>query len=240
MLQRIRAGMIANLTQLPNYTCHEVVNRFYRSINSGRLDHVDVVEFEVAFVNNRELFARPGADRFDEQSITNVVSNGTIGNGAFGSHAESIFSENVASFKYGGQSKKEGHKTFRYDFEVPQEKSHFQVKHAGAEGIVGYKGSFWVDIDSLELVRLELKAEHIPSYIGVSSVHEVIRYKRVQLKNSDFLLPGKSELTATDTSGSYSLNMTNLERCREFVGESAVTFDTPGSTAPTESQAPSH
>jgi hypothetical protein len=223
LLQRIRTRTIELLSQLPNYTCHEVVDRLIKRRNSGSLDRVDTVELEVAFVGNREMFARPGAARFEERSITKLVS-GTIGNGAFGSHADSIFSGDAASFKYIGPQKKDGHKTFRYDFRVPQEKSRFLVKHGSAEAIVAYQGSFWVDVETLDLVRLELKADHIPSNIEVRLVEESMRYTQVRIRDSYFLLARDSELAATESLGDYSLNIIRLERCREFSGESVVTY----------------
>ena len=230
LLGRIRSKMTAVLSQLPNYTCHEVINRFGRPLNSGTLERLDTVELEVAFVGNRELFARSGATGFEETSISKVVSTGTIGSGSFGSHAMAVFSGDAATFKYVGPSSKEGHKAFRYDFNVPQEKSHFLVKHNSAEGIVGYKGSFWVDAETLDLIRLELKADHIPSHIGVTMVEDIMRYEPVHIRDSDFLLPYKSELAAIETSGFYYVNIVKLEGCKEFTGESVVRFGAPVDT----------
>ena len=238
LLTRIRDKVKEYVSKLPNYTCHEVVERFGRSMASSTLNHLDTVEFEVAFVGNRELFARTPDDRFEEQSITRVISSGTIGNGSFGAHAAAVFTGSAATFQYVGPSKKEGHKTFRYDFVVPQEKSQFLVRHQPSEGIVGYKGSFWVDAETLDLVRLELKADHIPSYIGVSLIEEIMQYKPVRIRDTDFLLPYKSELAAAEKSGYYSVNTIKLERCQEFTGESVVTFGAPTDAPSAERAAP--
>jgi hypothetical protein len=137
-----------------------------------------------------------------------------------------------------GPSKKDGQKTFRYDFVVPQEKSQFLVRHQPAEGIVGYKGSFWVDSETLDLVRLELKAEHIAAYIGVSSVEDIMEYKPIRIRNTDFLLPYKSKLAAVERSGLYYMNMIKLDHCREFTGESVVTFGGPADVSSADRAAP--
>jgi hypothetical protein len=238
LLERIRDKVKEYVSKLPNYTCHEVIERFGRSTASATLNHLDTVELEVAFVGNRELFARTPDDRFEEQSITRVISSGTIGNGSFGAHAAAVFTGSAATFQYVGPSKKEGHKTFRFDFVVPQEKSQFLVRHQPSEGIVGYKGSFWVDSETLDLVRLELKADHIPSYIGVSLIEEIMQYKPVRIRDADFLLPYKSELAAAERSGYYYVNTIKLERCKEFTGESVVTFGTPTDAPSAERAAP--
>ena len=224
ILQRIRDKVAEHLSRLPNYTCHEKINRLVQPLNRSGLAQHDRVELEVAFVGKRELFARPGESRFQEQSITKLVTTGTIGNGVFGSHVDSIFLGGAASFDYIGVSKKDGHKTYRYDFQVPVEKSHFLVKHDSAEGIVPYQGSFWADFETFDLVRLEIKADHIPSYIGVGFVKEKVRYATVPIRNSEFLLPLHCELQASDSAGNLSWNDLTLEQCREFTGESTVTF----------------
>ena len=234
LLQRIRSQMAAHFSQLPNYTCHQVTDRLLRHGYTGSLERVDSVDLEVAFVKNKELFSRPGDSRFEEREIHNFVSGGTIGNGAFGGHVNTVFSSDGATFTFVGTSKKDGHKTFRYEFSVPQEKSHFLVRHASAQGIVGYKGSFWVDAETLDLVRFELKADHIASYIGVSTIEESMRYTFMRIQNSSFLLPKESQLAVIDQSGNYSLNMIRLERCREFTGESVVTYGAPDKGASTD------
>jgi hypothetical protein len=236
LLQRILDRMTENLSRLPNYTCHEIVDRLAGRAGSGSLRQLDRAEFEVAFLGNNEFFAQSGGARFDENSISKMVNGGTIGNGAFASHATAIFAGNIATFQYVGSGATEGHMTYRYDYQVPQEKSHFVLKHGSAEGIVAYRGSFWVDTDTLDLVRLEVKADQIPTHIGVSLVEEVIHYTTLRIRGEGFLLPGKSEMSAYNNSGALSLNMITFAGCREFRGESVVTYGTPAgvNSAPEE------
>jgi hypothetical protein len=232
VLQRIRSKVGENLSRLPNYTCHEVIDRLVRPPNASDYIQHDRVEVEVAFVGKRELFARPGESDFAEASLSKLVPLGTIGTGNFGSHTHSIFVEDAASFNYVGISKKDGHRAYRFDFQVSQAKSRFLVKHNGAQSIVAYYGSFWADVDTYDLVRLEIRADHIPSNIGVRFVNTKMRYAMIQFNDSEFLLPGRSELEASDSDGVYSLDAVALKRCREFRGDSVVTYTpTPDSSA---------
>lgn len=238
LLQRIRSKVAQHLSRLPNYTCHEVIERLIRPFNSSGMGQHDRVEVEVAFVGERELFARPGESHFEEQSIAKLVPVGTIGSGVFGSHANSIFLGSAASFQYVGVFKKDGHKAYRYDFQVPQENSHFLLKHGSAQGLLAYHGSFWADLETLELVRLEIKVDQIPSYIGVRFVAEKMRYTMMRIRDSEFLLPRHSEMDASDSAGNYSLDTFNLEQCHEFKGDSVVTFATPSDSASADRGAP--
>jgi hypothetical protein len=54
-----------------------------------------------------------------------------------------------------------------------------------------------------------------------------MRYTMVRIRNSDFLLPRNSELSASDSLGNHSLIMITLKGCREFAGESVVTYGAP-------------
>jgi hypothetical protein len=227
LLQRIRSKIMVHLSQLHNYTCHVVIDRMVRSVNTLNSDYRDRVELEVAFIGDRELFSRAGETRFEEQPIHEIVPHGMIGNDAFGSHDDDVFSGDAATFKYAGTCKKDGHKTIRYNFRVPQESSRLLVKqNNSANATVGYQGSFWVDTESLDMVRLEWRTDQIPPSVGLSSVEKSMRYKVVRIGNSDFSLPLHSELASFDRGGSFRLNTMSLERCMEFTGQSVVTYDT--------------
>jgi hypothetical protein len=225
LFQRVKTRTAEHLARLPNYTCHETIERIRRV--RGTFQHLDTVELEVAFVGQQELFSRPGEDKFGEQPIEKMVSGGTIGNSALGSHIDVIFSRDLAEFKYAGVCKKEGRKTLRYDLRVPIERSAFRVRHNGAEGMAGYEGSVWVDAETLDLVRVDFKVNRIPSHIKVRLIEESMHYKKLTIGNSEFDLPDRSELSATDDMGNYTLNMIKLDRCREFGAESLVKYGPP-------------
>lgn len=224
VLQRIRTRVEHNLSRLTNYTCHEVIDRLIRPPNMASLIQHDRVEVEVAFVGNRELFARPGQSDFAEESLSKLIPTGTVGTGNFGSHTHSIFVGDAASFEYAGTSTKDKHRAYRFGFEVSQAKSQFLVKHNGAQAIVAYHGSFWADADTYDLVRLEIKVDHIPPNVGVRFISVKMQYTTMPFNGSEFLLPQRSELEASDSDGVYSLDGVTLEHCREYRGDSVVTY----------------
>jgi hypothetical protein len=232
VFQQVKARMAEHLAQLPNYTCHETVDRMLRV--GGNLRYLDTVELEVGFFGKEELFARTGEDRFGEQPIEKLVPGGTFGTSAMGSHADLIFSQNVAEFKYAGVCKKDGRKTIRFDLNVPIEKSGFRIRHNGAAAMAGYQGSVWVDAETLELVRVDFKANRIPAHLGVRLVEESLHYKKLTIGSSEFHLPDRSELVATDDQGYCTVNVIKLARCHEFGADSVVKY---GSPAPAQGTA---
>jgi hypothetical protein len=232
LFQRIKARTAEHLARLPNYTCHETMDRMIRVGSTWQ--HRDTVELEVAFAGHQELFAGPGSERFGEQPIDRFVSGGTFGNSPLGSHIESVFSGNIGEFKYAGTCKKEGHKTVRYNFRVPIEQSQFHINRGGASGTAGYEGALWVDAETLDLVRVDFKVNQIPSYIGVRLIEESLHYKKLAIGNSEFILPDRSELHALDEVDNDTLNMIKLDHCREYSAESVVKYGPSEGTAARE------
>jgi hypothetical protein len=224
LLDKVRSHMAEHLAQLPHYTCHEVINRLFQ--RNGVWSRLDTVEIEVAIVDHEEFYARAGSDRFESRVIERVVPTGTIGNGAFGTHVEILFQQDVATFTYAGSGKKDGHQSYRYKFFVPLEKSQFLVKHRGAQ-VVAYEGSVWVDSTTLDLVRVDIKVKHLDPKLGVRWIEEVMHYSVMHIGATDVVLPHKSELGITDDDGIYSLNQVELQSCREFQSESIVKYDLP-------------
>ena len=90
--------------------------------------------------------------------------------------------------------------------------------------MAGYEGSVWVDIETLDLVRVDLKVNRIPAQVGVRQIHESLHYNKLIIGKSEFDLPSRSELNAFDEMGNVSLNMIKLDGCREFAGESVVRY----------------
>jgi hypothetical protein len=226
ILARVRTSMLKHLEQLPNYTCHEVIDRAVRP-RTGSFQHMDRVELEVAFTGHGELFATAADGQFQDQPVFNLVPSGTMASSPMGSHVDGLFATDMAEFKFAGETKRDGHKTFRFDFHVPQEKSQYLVRHNSVEAIVAFKGSIWVDTETLDLVRVELKTEHIPPRVGVTAVEEAMRYDSMHIGNTDFSLPQHSQLMTVDDTGFYSMNDVRLENCREYVGQSQITFGAP-------------
>jgi hypothetical protein len=225
LFQRVKARMAEHFARLPNYTCHETVDRMLGV--GGNFRYLDTVDLEVAFFGKQELFARTGEDRFGEQPIEKLVPGGTIGNSAMGSHIDLIFSQDAAEFRYAGECKKDGRKTIRFDLNVPIERSGFRIRRNGAVGVAGYQGSVWVDAETLDLVRVDFKVNRIPTYLGVRLVEESLHYKKLTIGNSEFHLPDHSELAATDDQGYRTLNVIKLARCHEFAAESVIKYGTP-------------
>jgi hypothetical protein len=231
LLARIKVRAEENLGRLPNYTCLETIERSTRR-PSGKFQLLDVLRMEVAFVGRKELYAWPGSQQFEDRELFEMVGYGAIGNGSFALHARSVFLSNAPNFTYVGDEIREGRRTVRYGYRVPIGHSGYQLRVRPAEGIVGYHGSFWADADSLDLIRLEVIADEIPPQVPILSASETLEYASVKIAGDDFLLPLSSELALTDLRRNENRNLTRFTRCRQFAGDSVISFDDAPSSVP--------
>ena len=227
LLARIKVRMEENLTRLPNYTCVQTIERSRRRAPDHRFELVDTLRLEVALVNNQELFAWPGAKGFEERELSEMVGGGTIGNGSFALHAKSVFLSPSPTYRYVGEEEINGRPAARFDYNVTQMMSGYRLKVPPNSAIVAYFGSFWVDRETLDLIRLVVKADDIPPHLGILRVSDSMDYARMPIGESEFLLPQASELVMTGFDGSESRNRTRFSNCRQYLGESALSFADP-------------
>lgn len=233
LLAKIKVKMAENLNRLPNYTCEQTVERSRRRAPSRKFELLDTVRLEVALVEGKELYGWPGANRITESDPGNLVG-GTIGNGDFGLLARSIFLSGGGLFTYVGETSLDRRKTIRFDYRVPLLSSGYHLKVPPNEAVVAYHGSFWVEPESLDLVRLDVSADDIPIYLGLESSTKTLEYRRTFIGGSTFLLPLDAELLMTDLRGSENRNRTRFHRCRQYAGESILSFADPPPDAPAQ------
>lgn len=238
LLAKIKVRAAENLQRLPNYTCLETIERTFRRATNRRFVLLDVLRMEVGLVNRKEVFAWPGSKNFEDKEITDMVGNGAISNGSFALHARSLFLGNGPSFQHVGEVIRDGRKLQRFGYDVPLLHSGYSLRIRPNKAIIGYKGSFWVDAESLDLVRMEIISTQIPPNLPVSSVRESLEYKLERIGEENFLLPHSSEIIIEDLQGNESRNQLKFTRCRQFLGESVVKFEEAPDTEVAAKKAP--
>src|SRR5262245_34587650 len=153
-LGRVTRRMRQHLDRTVSHTCLETIERS-RINRSGREQRHDTVRLEVAFVGDRELFSWPGASRFDDREVGDLVNGGAIGSGLFASIARAVFLGGWARFKFVGNETIGTAQTLRWDYEVPLMGSGWTIRMGGAEGKSAFSGSFWADPSTSDVVRLK-------------------------------------------------------------------------------------
>jgi hypothetical protein len=233
LLARIRQHMEQVLTRQPNYTCLETIERSRRSGRGRKFQLVDALHLEVAVVEGKELFSWPGEREFKERDLRELAPTGAIGNGSFALHARSVFLSSSPLITYAGEEVMDGRTVARYDYSVPQFRSGYKITMGPLSGITGYRGSFWNDVETLDLKRLDVEAVDIPPVLPLRGARDSMRYERVPIGETTFLLPKSSEMVMEDFEGGASRNAIHFSRCRQYAGESTLSFaEVPEEAAP--------
>jgi hypothetical protein len=232
--------MAQTLARQPDYTCIQQIERSNRRAPRHKYELRDMLRLEVALVDGKEMFAWPGEAKFEDTDLFDMVpGGGAIGTGNFATHARAVFRTNAPTFEYKGIVDLDGKSVYCYSFKVAQLESGYHIRVNGVEAVVGYHGTFWADVNSLDLIRLEVIADNIPPTLRLKSAQDVMDYGRMKIGSSDFLLPVGSELLMVDLNGNVSRNTTHFSGCRQYSGESVLTFaDAPGTTTATAPDRP--
>jgi hypothetical protein len=226
--------VLANLARMPDYTCRLSIERSLRRHDARRFRAIDAVHIEVGYVDGKELYAWPG-QKFEDKALDQLMpAGGAVGTGDFALHVNYIFRGNAATFTYAGRGVQEGRQAVQFDYRVPRPKSKYVVVHGSNMAVVGYHGSFWADAGTLLLIRLQIETEEIPAKLKTKRAGSTVTYGLTRIGASDFLLPLTSELFLVDTNGDERRNLTRFEQCRQYQGESVVSFAEPvgGAEAP--------
>lgn len=239
LLASIRTKAARNLGRLPDYTCRQTTERSIRRIPGKKFELTDTVRLEVALVGGKELYGWPGANNITEWEVSNLVS-GTFGNGDFGLHAAGVLLSDGATFTRAPDELLDGRRVIRYNYRVALLSSGYVLKVAPREAVVPYHGSIWVDSDTFDLLRLDVIADDVPAILGIKTCSKTLEYRRTPIGGAPFLLPFRSGLIVLDLNGAESRNRTVFHECRQYTGESVLTFadPLPESTPPTPAAPP--
>ena len=237
LLARFKQQVRQALAQVPNYTCLETIQRSVQDRHAIVFSPLDTVLLEISNLGDRELLAWPGARRFEEANLSLFASGGLMGSGVFALHARNVFLHDTSTIQYYGDEDMAGRPVARFDFRVPEVWSGYQIQANGASARVGMTGSFWIDPTSLELVRMEVRADEIPAALGIERTVTLIDYARMRIGASDVLLPQDAKLLLMLLSGEVRRNDIQFSHCHEYRAESSIRFDMPDT--PPSAAAPS-
>lgn len=250
LLFEVRKKVLQTVQRLPKYLCTETIDRSTfqpeatdrsrscddlasrRKKTDWRLhqDTSDRLRLDVAVSDHNEMYSWVGEDRFEDRSLADLVGRGTTVTGTFSASLSTIFGTNSASFTYDGDQTISGRSVVEFGFRVPVERSTYSIGTKSHHAIVGYEGTFLVDPRTFDLLRLTLLADQIPEQLNACETTTTLHYGRMQLNNSEFLLPTEASTHVIRADGSESENHAAFSGCHEFLGESTLRFDIPSET----------
>lgn len=213
-----------SIKELSNYTCLETIGRLRKKARGKAFERVDTVRVEVGKAGNREMFSWPGG-KFEEKSLGELVGVGLLGDGAFSLFADDLFVVRAATVTYGGLEQISGRGAVRFDYAVSPLLSRLTLRTASGAGDVTYAGSFWVDKQTFDLVRIDATAVDLPPQLGLTAVRVRVDYSAVQIDGRQSAIPQSGIIETVKSDGDTDRNEIDFTHCRKFEAETALITD---------------
>ena len=255
LLERAREKIARTTQRLLKCTCLETIERTYYTLPAKKvnanvmteapanscdgkefgksgslsLDAKDRLRLDVVVAENKETFSWAAANRFDSRSVFQMVSNGPIGTGSFGTYLVDIFENPGTQFKFTAQKHKGAAQVFEYAFEVPAQASHYDVRGDTEWKVTGYHGSFEIYSATAELARLVVETAQLPPDARMCRARTSIDYHYMLIGDDEFLIPRQSQLETLSGNADETSRITTFSGCHEYTAESSLRFDTPES-----------
>jgi hypothetical protein len=251
LLARAREKLTGITRRLLKYTCLETIERTYYVLPAEKVSakvmtevpanscdrrefdkngHLslaakDRLRLEVAVAGGNEIHSWAAANRFDSRSVFQMVPTGPISSGSFGTYLVDVFENAGVRFSFTGQKTEGAAEVFEYDFEVPVEASHYNVKVGNEWKVTGYHGSFQIYAATAELARLIEETDELSPEAAMCRARTSIDYHYVLIGDGQLLIPRQSELDTLSPNASETSSVTTYSACHEYTAESSVRFD---------------
>jgi hypothetical protein len=246
LLVEVRRKIAESTSRMPRYLCTETVERRKSQLGSDakwdklcsetiaaiaghskrlQLLSADRLRLDVAVIDKNEIYSWVGEGRFGDQSLSQLVKIGLTANGSFGSFLTAIFESPATTFSYKGESPANGRRVLEYEFRVGALDSSYHLSNARISQTVPYSGSFTVDRETLDLLKLEIHADDIPGAMNYCGVSNEMDYTKLRMNDLDFMLPSEATTQVIRVDGGMAENRTVFSGCHQFLGESKLLFD---------------
>jgi hypothetical protein len=246
VLRRATQKALASAKEIPNYTCVETVSRDYfepAAVSLPRACSVlleqrrhptpdlvlrkysaDRLRLDVTMASKGEIYSWAGASRFDDADIDHVVRYGPISTGSFAGFLIAVFRTDVKKYTFERTLTANDRTLMEYSFGVAKSDSHYKMKLPDSWVYVPYKGTFQVDPETADVARMTITTGDVPTATGICMSATTLDFARVQIGDGQFLLPRETRQRFVYPNADEAENTTGFANCREFRGDSTVTF----------------
>lgn len=224
-LSRVKRKALQGLKSLPDYTCLAVTERSQQNVKDRAPRRIDTIRMEVAHSGSQDLYAWPGANRFETTHAGEMIGSGMFGSGEFATHLKTVL-DGYGVLTYVGAENTLGRKLLRWNYSIAPFATDWRISFASRTAVAGAKGSLWADAESLDVVRLEVRTDGLPPGFPITEVATTIDYARVRFGGREVLLAQTAFTELTEFSGLRNQNFTEFSHCRQYVTQSDISFGT--------------
>jgi hypothetical protein len=257
LFQQVSGHLLQDVKQLPRYTCLQgierqfyharyrekdacagIISKFEARKHELPLTSWDRLHLDVTVADNREVHSWPGTSEFNEDEIRELVRNGPFGGGDFGPFITAVFGD-AAVVKFQGERLVEGRPVFEYSYAIPTGVSQYQVETPSGPAVTAYGGSFFLDPQTADIVRLIVRTAVLPGSSGACLALSEVEYSRMNIHSRQLLIPHQTRLHLIYGDGKEAVCVTSYSSCHEYASEAVLHFDIANPSPGTASAQPS-
>jgi len=217
----------AKLTKQPR-TCDDLAAERRRPGYKRTLESTDRLRLDVRAGPTAEMYSWPGAERFDDRTLWDIIGYGPAATGPFGMALLQVVQGDATDFTFIGETDAGGRKLFRYGFRVPAERSHYAIQDVPA----AWMGTLDLDPETSQPVRMVTRVSELPPEAFVCDLQTDARYARTAIGGRELLLSRETRQRFIERSGAEVENVVTFSACREYKAESRVSFGSASGEAP--------
>jgi hypothetical protein len=222
LLEQIKQRATEDLASVPNYVCVDSIERSMIIPGERQFRRLDRVHLELAHIDGADRFSWLGNSTFQARAPTVMVGYGASFGGDFADNRALVFKNNSTKISYAGRVTLDGRPALRYEYDHPH--GALGVANGNESGFAPARGAFWIDLETLDLLRIDIESYDIPSNLAVQSISDETTYWRVLIGKRIALLAHNSEFRLTYADGIERRNASVFSNCREYAAESALLF----------------
>lgn len=211
---------------LPNFLVKQVTTRYTSNSNPPDWRQLDVVTADLVCVDGKEDYRNIAVN--GRPTDRPIESTGSWSTGDWIVTLQDILSPvTEAGFNKRRMERVGGRPAFVFDFAVSEENSHWVlVSQTGRQYHVPFKGSIWIDKDSLRVLRIEQRTTTMPRGCPYEKALSTVEYGFVNIQGKNSLLPVSSENEACMSGvGTCVRNAISFQNYRKFTANSDIKFD---------------
>ncbi len=209
---------------LPNFLCDQTTWRYTGETLKPVWKLRDRVTAEVVYEGGREQYRNI---KINDKPLKkgSPEASGTWSTGEFGTILQNLLATaGEQDFRFRRVSTAAGGRARVYDYSIPQERSGWRVEFGGVSVYPAYRGSLWIDPESLRVLRIEMQARRLPASFPMDPVEMTVDYGHVRIADKQYLLPVRSENLSCRRGTTYcTRNEIEFRNYRKFTAESTVT-----------------
>jgi hypothetical protein len=236
VLKAVREYALNYVRRLPDFICTQVTRRYVDPTGLEFWQREDVITEQLSYFERREEYKVVLVNSVPS-SLSHDQVGGATSSGEFGTMLKEIFEpESRGDFRWERWTTLRGKRMHVFAYRVSQPYSKLRISFQRTQEIIaGYRGSVFVDRDTLAVMRVAYEAENLPPSFPIQQASTVLDYDNTDIAGLEFVLPLRA-VVRLRTGKFLTKNEVEFRMYRKFTTEAVISAIEPEPLPPEKTQ----